>query len=91
MLMQGLDQLRYSTHDELSILKNRLNQLEGLVGKLYVQQKENTSTRTSAVLSEARHPLQISYSQTFAQDQSIENSGYGMKSSEKSTSYFYRF
>ena len=48
--MEGMDRLQISTQDELSYVKTRLSQLEGIVGKLYTHQKDSlTSTRSSAV------------------------------------------
>jgi len=49
-LMEGMDRLQISTQDELSYVKTRLSQLEGIVGKLYTHHKDSlTSTRSSAV------------------------------------------
>jgi len=54
-----MEKLQTSTQEELVNVKNRLGQLEGLVGKLYVQQKEaNTSTRSSAVYNSSFLALQ---------------------------------
>lgn len=64
-----------STQDELSLLKNRLNQLEGLVGKLCVQQKEtSSSTRTSAIFSDS-NPFKTSQSQFYGKftEEPLEN------------------
>lgn len=45
-----MDRLQISTQDELSYVKTRLSQLEGIVGKLYTQHKDSlTSNRSSAV------------------------------------------
>ena len=74
-MKDGVDSLRMSTQDELSLLKNRLNQLEGLVGKLCVQQKETSfSTRTSAIFSDS-NPFKTSQSQFYGKftEEPLEN------------------
>ena len=53
-MMQGMNYLQSSTQKELNFLKERLGQLEGFVGKLYIEQKSPTSSSIRASANPAR-------------------------------------